>query len=419
VTPEESEKGGTTPGDRPGNTETVAWFHCFAGIAGDMALGSLLDAGAELDEVRSLLGRLALPGWELRVEEGLRGGVACTRALVRGDDVVVRTHAAIAEMIAAASLPPRVEARALAVFGALAEVESALHRRPVEQVHFHEVGGHDAVVDIVGTVSALEVLGVDIVAASAVATGTGTVRSAHGRLPNPAPATVRLLAGIPSYGRDVGLELTTPTGAALLAALGTSFGPMPAMTVTASGFGGGAGELEDLPNCTQVIVGVRARDEAGDVGPGQPALVLETNLDDVTGEQLGYAVTAALEAGALDAWVSSVTMKKGRPGHVLHVLADVAQVTRLRAEISRTTGTMGVRATTVERWPLARALGEVQLEGMTVRMKIVDGRAKPEFDDVAEVAAKTGATVHEVSSRAEEAWRADRARDRGPEGTPA
>jgi uncharacterized protein (TIGR00299 family) protein len=410
---------GTTAAGRPTESETVAWFHCFAGIAGDMALGSLLDAGADLEEVRRLLGRLALPGWELRVEEGLRGGVACTRALVRGDDVVVRTHAAIAEMIAAASLPSRVEARALAVFSALAEVESALHRRPVEQVHFHEVGGHDAVVDIVGTVSALEVLGVDVVATSAVATGTGTVRSAHGRLPNPAPATVRLLAGIPSYGRDVGLELTTPTGAALLAALATSFGPMPAMTVTASGFGGGAGELEDLPNCTQVVVGTRRRDDVGGVGPGQPALVLETNLDDVTGEQLGYAVSAALEAGALDAWVSSVTMKKGRPGHVLHVLADAAHVARLRAEISRTTGTMGVRATTVERWPLARALSEVRVDGMTVRMKVVDGRAKPEFDDVAEVAAKTGATVHEVSSRAEEAWRADHARHRGPEGTPA
>ena len=156
----------------------VAWFNCFAGIAGDMALGSLLNAGADLGEVRSLLDRLPLPGWDLRDEEALRGGIACTRVVVSGDDVVVRTHGAIAELISAAALPPRVTERALTVFQRLAVVESALHRRPVDQVHFHEVGGHDAVIDIVGTVAALEVLGVDEMSASAVATGSGTVRSA-------------------------------------------------------------------------------------------------------------------------------------------------------------------------------------------------------------------------------------------------
>jgi pyridinium-3,5-bisthiocarboxylic acid mononucleotide nickel chelatase len=398
-------------------TERVAWFHCFAGIAGDMALGSLIDAGADADEVRALLDRLELPGWELRVEEGLRGGIACTRAIVRGDDVVVRTHVAIAALIEEAALPTRVAERALAVFRSLAEVESALHRRPVDQVHFHEVGGHDAVVDIVGTAAALEVLDIDVVTASAIATGNGTVRSAHGWLPNPAPATVRLLRGIPTYGRDVQIELTTPTGAALLSTLCTSFGPMPGMTITASGFGGGAGEMDELPNCTQVVVG--RRNEAGTVGPGQAALVLETNLDDATGEQLGYAVAAALDAGAFDAWISPVIMKKGRPGHVLHILTDVAHVDVLRAEVERTTGTLGVRATSVERWPVARTLGEVVLDGMTVRMKIAQGRAKPEFDDVARVAAKTGASLHEVSSRAEEAWRTAGPAVPGPEGAPA
>jgi pyridinium-3,5-bisthiocarboxylic acid mononucleotide nickel chelatase len=385
---------------------TVAWFHCFAGIAGDMALGSLFDAGADQDEVRGLLDRLALPGWDLRVEEALRGGIACTRVVVHGDDVVVRTHAAIAELVTEAALPPRVTERALAVFHRLAVVESALHRRPVDQVHFHEVGGHDAVVDVVGTVAALEVLGVDEVLASAVATGSGTVRSAHGFLPNPAPATVRLLRGIPTYGRDVRIELTTPTGAALLATLCSSFGPLPPMSITASGFGAGTAEMDELPNCTQVVFGQQVAREA--VGPGQPALLLETNLDDVTGEQLGYAVAAVLDAGALDAWVSSVTMKKGRPGHVLHVLTDATRVEAIRQELHRTTGTMGVRATMLERWPTARELGQVTLDGMTVRMKITDGRSKPEFDDVALVAAKTGASLHEVSSRAEEAWRSRR-----------
>jgi hypothetical protein len=396
---------------------TVAWFHCFAGIAGDMALGSLVDAGADVDEVRALLDRLDLPGWHLEFEDGIRGGIACTRAVVGGDDVVVRTHGVIAALIERAALPARVTARAQAVFHKLAEVESALHRRPIDQVHFHEVGGHDAIIDIVGTAAALEVLGVDEVCASAVATGMGMVRSAHGRLPNPAPATVRLLEGIPSYGRDVSIELTTPTGAALLAALASAFGPLPDMTIASSGFGGGAGEMADLPNCTQVVIGRRVARPG--VGPGQQALLLETNLDDVTGEQLGLAVAAALESGALDAWISPVTMKKGRPGHVLHVLTDTTRVEAQRSEIQRITGTMGIRATAVQRWPVARELEQVTVDGIVIRMKVISGRAKPEFDDVALAAAKTGSAPHEVASRAEEAWRAARRPIPGPEDPPA
>jgi hypothetical protein len=189
------------------------------------------------------------------------------------------------------------------------------------------------------------------------------------------------------------------------------------MTITASGFGGGAGEMDDLPNCTQVVIGRRAGRAAA--GPGQPAVVLETNLDDVTGEQLGHAVAAALEAGALDAWVSSVTMKKGRPGQVLHVLTDAALLAALRAEVERVTGTMGVRATVVERWPLARHMDQVMVDGIRVRMKVTSGRVKAEFDDVAAVAAKTGASLHEVSSRAEEAWRVARRAAPDPHGSPA
>jgi uncharacterized protein (TIGR00299 family) protein len=393
--------------DPSAGPETVAWFHCYAGIAGDMALGSLLDAGADLSEVRGLLERLDLPGWQLLVEDGLRGGIACTRVVVEGDDGQVRTHRAIAALIEGAALPARVAERSLAVFRSLATVEAALHRRPVEEVHFHEVGGHDAIVDIVGTACALEVLGVDVVSASPVATGTGLVRSAHGMLPNPAPATVRLLEGIPTYGRDVPVELTTPTGAALLSTLCSSFGPLPDMRITASGFGGGASELAELPNATQVVVGQRP---APAVGRGQDALLLETNLDDATGEQLGYAVAAALDAGAFDAWVSPVTMKKGRPGHVFHVLTDSVHLDALRHEMERTTGTLGVRASAVQRWPLARTMGEVVLDGITVRMKVTAGRAKAEFDDIVMVATKTGVPLHEVSSRAEEAWRAENAK---------
>ncbi len=382
----------------------VAWFHCFAGIAGDMALGSLIDAGADVAAVRDLLSALSLPGWELEIQEGRRGGVACTRAIVHADDSeVARTHADIVHLIEHAALPARVVARSLSVFARLAEAEARLHGEAVEAVHFHEVGGHDALIDIVGTVAALEVLGIDEVTASPVAVGTGMVRSAHGPLPNPSPAAVRLLEGAPTYGRDTNIELTTPTGAALLAALATSFGPMPSMRVTASGFGAGAAEMVDLPNCTQVVIGQRQR--TGGIGPGQACVLLEVNLDDVTGEQLGAAVSAALDGGAHDAWVSAVTMKKGRPGHVLHVLGDIADLEALRDIVFRATGTFGVRATTLERWPLARRFESVSLDGMVVRMKVGPHRAKPEFDDVAAISAKTGLATSEVAARAEAAWR--------------
>ena len=213
-----------------------------------MALGSLLDAGADVGEVLTLLRRLPLPGWDLRTEAVLRGGIACTRAIVTADDdVVVRTHAHIVGLVSEARLPERVVARSLAVFGALAQVEGHLHRRPTAQVHFHEVGGHDAIIDIVGTAIALEVLGVDRVTASPVATGTGMVRSAHGLLPNPAPAVVQLLRGVPTYGRETPVELTTPTGAALLAALSGSFGPLPPMTVHHTGFGAGSRRARRAP----------------------------------------------------------------------------------------------------------------------------------------------------------------------------
>jgi uncharacterized protein (TIGR00299 family) protein len=404
----------------------LAWFHCFAGIAGDMAVGSLLDAGADLGEVLSLLERLPLGGWALEVEQVLRGGIAASRAVVTvRDNVVVRTHAHIVGLVEEARLPDRVARRALATFATLADVEATLHRRPVDQVHFHEVGGHDTIVDVVGTAAALEVLGIDEVRASPVATGLGMVRSAHGLLPNPAPAVVALLDGIPTWGRNIPVELTTPTGAALLAALSSGFGPMPPMRVTGQGFGAGTAELEELPNCTQVVTGVRVDRVSGadltapvgghapsdpdtDADAGQPVSVLEANVDDATGEQLAHAVGALLEAGAHDAWLAPVVMKKGRPGTVVHVLCDPAMVAELRGILRESTGTLGVRVTTGERWPAARSIESVWIDGQLIRIKVSAGRVKAEHDDVALAARRTGQTLREVAFRAEALWRSNR-----------
>lgn len=385
-----------------GAGRTVAWFHCFAGIAGDMALGSLVDAGADLGEVRAILDRLPLSGWHLEMEPVLRAGLGATRAVVVvTDDVVVRTYMHIVALVEEARLPPRVASRSLAAFAALAEVEGHLHRRPPERVHFHEVGGHDTVIDVVGFSAALEVLGVDDVFASPVATGTGTVRTAHGLLPNPSPAVLRLLRGAPTYGRDVAVELTTPTGAALLAATASGFGPLPAMAIAASGFGAGSRDLEGLPNCTQVVVGQALEDSAD---AGQPLVVLETNVDDATGEMLAHTVQMLMEAGALDAWITPLVMKKGRPGHMVSALVDVALLQSVRRVLQAETGSLGVRSWPIERWASRREMASVDVGGMPVRVKVGPGRVKAEHADAARVASRTGRPLRDVMSEAESRW---------------
>lgn len=407
---------------RAGRGRTVAWLHCFAGIAGDMAFASLLDAGADIGEVRSLLGRLPLGSWSLDVEPVLRGGIAATRAVVHApDDSIVRTHAHVTGLIEEARLPRRVAARAQACFDRLATVEGRLHRRPASQVHFHEAGGHDTVVEVVGTAAALEVLGVDVLAASPVATGMGMVRTSHGMLPNPAPAVVELLRDVPTVGRDYAVELTTPTGAAIVATLATAFGPLPAITITSSGFGAGTRELHDMPNCTQAVVGEEAPTQGGgragqDGLGGQPIALIECNVDDATGETLAHAVHCALDAGALDAWITPIVAKKGRPAFVVSVLGDVALAAQLRGVLHKETGTFGVRVRVMQRWPYERVESSVDVAGMNVRVKVSPGRIKVEHDDAARVAVHHGLALRDVVSRAEAAWR-----DQGgaAEGSPA
>ena len=380
----------------------LAWFHCFSGIAGDMALGALVDAGADGDEVVELLERLPVGGWKLEFEPVLRCGLAATRARVHAEETTVhRTAGNITAMIEEADLPERVTRRALATFNALAVVEGRLHNRPPSQVHFHEVGAIDSIVDVVGTCAALEVLGIEEVHASSVATGTGMVRSAHGLIPVPAPATVGLLAGAPTHGTDVPFELTTPTGAALLVATASSWGPMPAMVVEASGFGAGSRDLDGRPNVTQVVVG----EPVATAEPGQPVTLLEVNVDDATGETLAHAVAECLEAGAHDAWVTPIVMKKGRPAHVVSTLCDPSRVADVAAVLTAETGSLGVRGHTLERWPAARSMDEVEVGGERIGMKVTFGRAKVENDDAARAARRLGLPLREVISRAEEAWR--------------
>jgi uncharacterized protein (DUF111 family) len=231
------------------------------------------------------------------------------------------------------------------------------------------------------------------------------VRAAHGVLPVPVPAVVSLLADAPTYGLDIPRELTTPTGAALLAANVVQWGPMPAMTIVSAGFGAGTADLGDRPNLTRVVIGRRSGDEPV---PGQAVVLLEANVDDVTGETLAFAIEALLDAGAHDAWLTPILMKKGRPAHTVSVLVEPSMAASVRAVLVRETGTMGVRGSTIERWPQSREIDTVDIDGHLVRVKITAGRVKAEHDDAARAARVLGLPLRDVVRRAEDAARANR-----------
>lgn len=387
---------------------TVAWFHCFSGVAGDMTLGALLDAGADLDEVRAAIDALGIGGWSIEARRVQRCGIGATHAVVQvpEDHHHHRPFREIRDLLDRAPLDPIVEQHAVAVFAALAEVEGAIHGVPAGEVEFHEVGSLDAIVDVVGSCAAFASLGVDEVRCSPIAVGTGTFRAAHGLLPNPGPATVALLARAhaPAHGVDIGLELTTPTGAALMTVLAAQFGPLPAMTVETVGYGAGTADLDGRPNVVQVVVGQLST--GGALRSGQPVRLLEANVDDVTGEVLAHTIGSLIDAGAHDAWVTPITMKKGRPAHTVHALCDEARADDVGAALVRETGTLGLRGTTLERWPQARDEGTVLIDGKSVRVKRAPGRVKVEHDDAQAAAAALGLPLREVLHRAEHAGRA-------------
>ena len=389
---------------------TVAWWNCSGGIAGDMALASLIDAGADIGTVVTGLEGLPVTGWHIEVAKTTRAGVAASQLRVDIDpesDLTERTWRTIRAIIdQAPDLPERARTRAQAVFGRLAAAEGRLHGFPPEEVHFHEVGGLDAIVDVVGTCLALESLGIGSVRSGPVALGTGTVRGSHGLLPNPAPAVVELLLGAPVRGAAREEELTTPTGAALLAALAESFGPLPSMKITSSGYGAGSRDLDGRANVLQVVIGDLETEAPAEIPLHQDLVVLEANVDDVTGEVLAHTVGALMSAGALDAWLVPVIAKKGRPAHIISVLAEPGTVARLATVLTQETGTLGFREHFVSRSALLRQSLEVEVSGERVRVKAGPYQLKAEHDDCVRAAAHLGLPLSEVARQAEQAARA-------------
>jgi len=401
----------------------IAYVNAAAGIAGDMLLGALVDAGARPEVVATALAGLGIDGYALTFERTQRGGIAATWANVvvdggdsndedvdgqADDGEHVHTHAhrpakEVRRLIERADLPASVRHHALAVVAALAEAEGQVHGVTADDVELHEVGALDAIVDIVGVAAALHDLGIEAVYASPLAMGHGAISAAHGALPNPPPAVARLLArrSIPVIGVDTTMELSTPTGVALAVTLAESFGPLPAMTIDAVGYGAGRADPQGRPNVVQVLVGEATPADSVAPAPGRAAFLLEVNVDDVTGEVVAHTIGALLAAGAHDAWAAPIVMKKGRPAHTVAALADPAAVETIAAILVAETGSLGLRATTVERWPQAREELVVTVDGHAVRVKRAAGRVKVEHDDAVATAAATGRPLRDILRDAE------------------
>ncbi|WP_194911009.1 nickel pincer cofactor biosynthesis protein LarC [Catenulispora rubra] len=335
----------------------ICWINPFTGLAGDMLLAALLDAGAPIEPVRAAIAATGLTGWDLAAERVTDHGLAATRVHVRVTDHASERRAAELIALASAAVPQPVAARAVAALQAIAEVEARIHDADPASVHLHELGGHDTVVDVVGVAAAMHALGVDDVVCAPLPLGTGRVRSAHGLIPAPAPATLALLTGAAVIGTDIPGETVTPTGAALLRALNARFDPVPAMTVRATGYGAGTRSLADRPNVVAVTLGERR----GGGGDGEIVTVLETNLDDVNGEVLGHVIARSLEAGALDAWATPAVMRKGRLGHVLHLLVRPQDCDALQKLLFVETGALGLRRSSGDRMVLRRWSETVQI----------------------------------------------------------
>ena len=417
----------------------VMYIDGFAGAAGDMLLGAFIDAGVPVDALREALGSLGV-GHELRVTRCVRAGVSATRVeVIEKDAEHGHAHAPghdhlhdhgqghahshghrslkeIAHLIDHSALAPASKTRAVELFRRLAEAEAAIHNMSVDDVHLHEVGAVDSIIDIVGAVFAFQWLGVDDIVAAPLNVGGGTIDIAHGTYPVPAPATTRLLTGVPIYSRGPRVELVTPTGALLVSGYARAYGPMPPMIIDRVGYGAGTRDLPGLPNVVRLVIGERLAASASapgpsDHGPGAATTVvkIECEVDDMSPQLFEPASDKLFAAGALDVFLTAVQMKKGRPGTLITVIAPEDQRSAICDVLFRETTTIGVRFERMSREVLDRRWEEVSTAGGSVRIK-VSGRhgetlnAVPEFEDCLRVANATGQPVKHVQAEAMRAW---------------
>jgi uncharacterized protein (TIGR00299 family) protein len=376
---------------------TIGWLDLAAGASGDMLLGALVDAGVPLGVLADAVAALPVEPVTLTAEPATRHGLGATRVHVATPESGVhRTWPDVQRILAAADLPAAVRDGALDVFARLARAEGRVHRVAPEEVHFHEVGALDALADVVGVVAGFEHLGLARLTASPVSLGSGSARGAHGVVPVPGPAVLELLAGVPVQAGPVPAECCTPTGAALLAARVTGWGPLPPLRVARVGLGAGGRDPEQLPNVVRLVLG-----EPVDGPAREDAVVLETNVDDLDPRLWPGVLDTLLAAGASDAWLTPIVMKKGRAAHALSALCPPAAVAAVQAAVFATTSTIGLRVTPVGKVALAREEVAVDVLGGRVGVKVArdGGRVRNvsvEFDDVAALARERGLPVKEV-----------------------
>jgi uncharacterized protein (TIGR00299 family) protein len=381
----------------------IAYFDLIAGASGDMILGALIDAGLPEDKLREGLSALKLTDFELQARRVDKNGFTATKVdvLVR-DDVPERHLPDIEAIITSSDLPSQIQEQAIAIFRRLGKVEARIHGTPLDHVHLHELGGVDTIVDVVGVLLGLKMLGIEKINVSPVPLGRGFVSGAHGQIPLPAPATVALLQGVPVIGSELEMELVTPTGAVLLISLAESFGQIPTMTLQAVGYGAGGRDLP-IPNVLRLLIGEQV--ETG-IGSSSSLVMLETNIDDLNPEIYEYIMKQLFEAGALDVFLTPIQMKKNRPATLLQVLAKPEDASKMRDLLFEETTTLGVRQALVQRYALDREIREVQTAYGMVRVKVAhlgSGKIKvaPEYEDCRKLAKAQGVPIRDVYRAAE------------------
>ena len=383
----------------------LAYLDCFSGVSGDMLLGAIIDCGVSVGDLRGELAKLRLDGYNLSATRVTRSGLAATQAVVEvAGAPAPRTLGDVLGIIDQSSLPHEDREKAARIFQRLAQAEAKVHAETVEAVHLHDVGAVDAIVDVMGTLAGLRLLDVHEVFASPLPAGAGAVDGPHGKLPVPAPATLELLsrANAPLRPADgASGELVTPTGAAILTIVGRF--ERPAMTLERAGYGAGSREIEGRPNVLRIWLGERT-----ERGVRQMVLI-ETNIDDMTGEMLGYARDKLLHAGAADVWFTSIQMKKGRPGVALSVICGEAQEEEIARLLLRETSTLGVRVRPVHRWEAERELLEFEssLGPASVKVKRLAGEPPtiaPEYEACKRLAEATGLALAEVYRIVQAEW---------------
>jgi uncharacterized protein (TIGR00299 family) protein len=380
----------------------TVYIDCFSGISGDMTLGALVDAGVSIDDLRAGLAKLSLPGYELKTEKVNRSGIAATKAQVIVDPKSQKSRhlSDILNIIEGSSLSPMVKEKSGRIFKRMAAAEAKVHGTTPDKIHFHEVGAVDAVVDIVGSVIGLDLLGITQIITSSINVGSGTVQTAHGIFPIPAPATAELLKGIPFYQSSPQFELATPTGAAIISTLSNSFGPLPAMKVDRIAYGAGDKDFSDRPNVLRLMIGEFAANYEEDI-----SIVIETNIDDMSPQVYDYIIERLMDQGAQDVYLSPIIMKKGRPAILLSVLTDRSKADALLDIIFRETTSIGARIHEVGRKKLSREIKEVDTVYGRVGVKVSKHgneilTVTPEYDDCRRIAEEKKVPLKKVIEEA-------------------